>query len=262
MIDARTQACDFSCDAVQCILACPTGSLTYRKPPFLGVRDGAKLAADANAAADAAAAALAEGMSPADIGEAITLAANQLVLRDMGRHDLIHQHDDGLLMPGTAGDLFSVKAKGGDVALVHAQRHLRVDRRRAADAAAGEECERLAARELREAERPEEVVGRLRLEAREVRHHREGDEILRQVLDVAEGAAEQVHHLVRRHPEPAADHLQLVARGRRHLAPAHRRARRRRARRARQGFFFRRAHGGQHARPEGERGVGDLGDVV
>ena len=36
-------------------------------------------------AAAAAAAALADGISPADIGEAITLAANQLVLRDMGR---------------------------------------------------------------------------------------------------------------------------------------------------------------------------------
>jgi hypothetical protein len=36
-------------------------------------------------AADAAAAALAEGMNPAAIGEAITLAANQLVLRDNGR---------------------------------------------------------------------------------------------------------------------------------------------------------------------------------
>ena len=36
-------------------------------------------------AAAAAAAALAEGMAPADIGEAITLAANQLILRDMGR---------------------------------------------------------------------------------------------------------------------------------------------------------------------------------
>jgi len=36
-------------------------------------------------AAAAAAAALAEGISPADIGEALTLAANQLVLRDMGR---------------------------------------------------------------------------------------------------------------------------------------------------------------------------------
>jgi ferredoxin-type protein NapG len=35
-IDAREQACDFSCDAVQCILACPTGSLTYNKPAFLG----------------------------------------------------------------------------------------------------------------------------------------------------------------------------------------------------------------------------------
>jgi ferredoxin-type protein NapG len=34
-IDAREQACDFSCDAVQCILACPTGSLVYKKPAFL-----------------------------------------------------------------------------------------------------------------------------------------------------------------------------------------------------------------------------------
>jgi len=44
-IDARAQACDFSCDAVQCILACPTGSLTYHKPDFLPVRPGAALAA-------------------------------------------------------------------------------------------------------------------------------------------------------------------------------------------------------------------------
>lgn len=36
-------------------------------------------------AGEAAAAALAEGMLPAAIGEAITLAANQLILRDMGR---------------------------------------------------------------------------------------------------------------------------------------------------------------------------------
>ena len=43
-IDAREQACDFSCDAVQCILACPTGSLTYHKPAFLPVRPGAPLA--------------------------------------------------------------------------------------------------------------------------------------------------------------------------------------------------------------------------
>ena len=28
-IDARQQACDFSCDAVQCVLACPTGSLSH-----------------------------------------------------------------------------------------------------------------------------------------------------------------------------------------------------------------------------------------
>ena len=44
-IDAREQACDFSCDAAQCILACPTGALTYKKPEFLAVRDGAALAA-------------------------------------------------------------------------------------------------------------------------------------------------------------------------------------------------------------------------
>jgi hypothetical protein len=37
------------------------------------------------AAADAVAAALADGIDPADIGEAIALAANQLVLRDAGR---------------------------------------------------------------------------------------------------------------------------------------------------------------------------------
>lgn len=36
-------------------------------------------------AAGAVAAALAEGMSPADVGEAMTLAANQLILRDVGR---------------------------------------------------------------------------------------------------------------------------------------------------------------------------------
>ncbi len=29
-INARLQACDFSCDAVQCILACPTGSLSSK----------------------------------------------------------------------------------------------------------------------------------------------------------------------------------------------------------------------------------------
>lgn len=43
-IDARKQACDFSCDAVQCILACPTGALTYIKPEFMNIRDGAPLA--------------------------------------------------------------------------------------------------------------------------------------------------------------------------------------------------------------------------
>ena len=43
-IDSRTQACDFSCDAVQCILACPTGALTYVKPGFADLREGMKLA--------------------------------------------------------------------------------------------------------------------------------------------------------------------------------------------------------------------------
>lgn len=43
-IDARQQACDFSCDAVQCILACPTGALAYSKPEFLTPRPGALLA--------------------------------------------------------------------------------------------------------------------------------------------------------------------------------------------------------------------------
>jgi len=43
-IDARNQACDFSCDAVQCILACPTGALTYKKPAFTKTREGMKLA--------------------------------------------------------------------------------------------------------------------------------------------------------------------------------------------------------------------------
>jgi ferredoxin-type protein NapG len=43
-IDSRQQACDFSCDAVQCILACPTGALTYIKPAFADLRVGMQLA--------------------------------------------------------------------------------------------------------------------------------------------------------------------------------------------------------------------------
>ena len=43
-VDPREQACDFSCDAVQCVLACPTGALVYRRPAFLPTRDGARLA--------------------------------------------------------------------------------------------------------------------------------------------------------------------------------------------------------------------------
>ena len=55
-----------------------------------------------------------------------------------------------------------------DVALVRTEGDLRVDRRRAPDAARGEEGDELTVLERREAERPEEVVGGLRLEAREV----------------------------------------------------------------------------------------------
>jgi ferredoxin-type protein NapG len=44
-IDSREQACDFSCDAVQCILACPTGALTYHKPAFMAASAGMELAA-------------------------------------------------------------------------------------------------------------------------------------------------------------------------------------------------------------------------
>lgn len=42
-IDARTQACDFSCDAAQCILACPTGALTYEKPAHLAARPAMRM---------------------------------------------------------------------------------------------------------------------------------------------------------------------------------------------------------------------------
>jgi ferredoxin-type protein NapG len=45
LIDARAQACDFSCDAAQCILACPTGALTYEKPAHLAVRPAMVMAA-------------------------------------------------------------------------------------------------------------------------------------------------------------------------------------------------------------------------
>ncbi len=44
-MNPREQACDFACDVGQCILACPTGALTYHKPEFFPVRPGAALAA-------------------------------------------------------------------------------------------------------------------------------------------------------------------------------------------------------------------------
>ncbi len=43
-IEPRSQACDFSCDAVQCVLACPTGALTYLREPDATQRPGAQLA--------------------------------------------------------------------------------------------------------------------------------------------------------------------------------------------------------------------------
>jgi ferredoxin-type protein NapG len=39
-IEARDQACDFSCDALQCILACPTGSLSHNLTKKEEVRMG------------------------------------------------------------------------------------------------------------------------------------------------------------------------------------------------------------------------------
>ncbi len=43
-IDSRQQACDFSCDAVQCILACPTGALVYKKPEYMPSRGEMRVA--------------------------------------------------------------------------------------------------------------------------------------------------------------------------------------------------------------------------
>jgi len=43
-IVSREQACDFSCDAVQCILACPTGALVYKKPAFMPLRGEMRVA--------------------------------------------------------------------------------------------------------------------------------------------------------------------------------------------------------------------------
>jgi len=59
-------------------------------------------------AAEAAAAALAEGMLPADVGESITLAANQLVLRDMGRTP--REEQPGKPLGSVHGDSIGVHA--------------------------------------------------------------------------------------------------------------------------------------------------------
>jgi hypothetical protein len=59
-------------------------------------------------AAEASAAALAEGMSPSDVGEAITLAANQLILRDMGRTP--REEQPGKPLGSVHGDSIGVHA--------------------------------------------------------------------------------------------------------------------------------------------------------
>ena len=59
-------------------------------------------------AAQAMAAALAEGMSPADLGEALTLAANQLVLRDLGRPP--REEQPGKPLGSVHGDSIGVHA--------------------------------------------------------------------------------------------------------------------------------------------------------
>jgi hypothetical protein len=59
-------------------------------------------------AAEAAAAALAEGMLPSDVGEAVTLAANQLVLRDLGR--TAREEQPGKPIGSVHGDSIGVHA--------------------------------------------------------------------------------------------------------------------------------------------------------
>jgi hypothetical protein len=59
-------------------------------------------------AAHAAAAALADGFSPAAVGEAISLAANQLILRDMGRTP--RDETNGKPMGSVHGDSIGVHA--------------------------------------------------------------------------------------------------------------------------------------------------------
>ena len=63
---------------------------------------------DRDRAADAAAAALAEGMAPEDVGEAIALAANRLVLSDPGRSK--EEDDEGKPEGSVHGDSHGVHA--------------------------------------------------------------------------------------------------------------------------------------------------------
>jgi hypothetical protein len=74
----------------------------------------------ATQAAEAAAAALAEGMAPTAIGEAISLAANQLVLRDHGRTP--REEQPGKLAGSVHGDSIGVHASDSANAWRHMAR--------------------------------------------------------------------------------------------------------------------------------------------
>lgn len=76
-IEARAQACDFSCDAVQCVLACPTGALSHSIDTKEQVRMGlARLARP-----DACLARQGKGFSGRARGEAFT-GLHRYVQRD------------------------------------------------------------------------------------------------------------------------------------------------------------------------------------
>jgi len=89
--------------------------LEGRKPGDRPAEDGwvdqmSKLIFESNAeqAADAVAAALAEGFAPSALGEAVSLAANQLVLRDHGRR--AHEEAPGKPLGSVHGDSIGVHA--------------------------------------------------------------------------------------------------------------------------------------------------------
>ena len=96
----------------------------------------------------------------------------------------------------------------GDVVLVCPQRHLRVDRRRPADTAAGEERDGVAVREEAEADRPPELVGRLRLPAVEVDRGQVRAGLEQQDVAAALGELPGDHAAARARPDH--DHVEPV----------------------------------------------------